>query len=244
MSYAQVLTAVFLMIIATGLLGLRRQWKTVSWRVAAAGLLGMFMLSWPPAVALIAQPLTRWYPRQPLPIGDAEAIVVLAGSVSYPTAQRPYMFLGRDTYRRVLHSAWLYRAWKPLPILASGGPEGRGEPAAISMRRVLEQEGVPSSRIWTEEASRSTYENALYSTKLLHQHGIHVIALVTEADSMLRAEKCFRKQGISVTPAPCVFRDAQFVGQDLLPGWTTIYRAEVLAHEIMGLVWYWMHGWI
>jgi uncharacterized SAM-binding protein YcdF (DUF218 family) len=66
----------------------------------------------------------------------------------------------------------------------------------------LEQEGVPPSKIWTEEQSRSTYENALYSAKLLHGSGIHRIALVMEADSMLRAELCFRKQGLEVTPAP------------------------------------------
>jgi uncharacterized SAM-binding protein YcdF (DUF218 family) len=109
---------------------------------------------------------------------------------------------------------------------------------------MLEEEGIPPAKIWTEERSRSTYENALYSALVLREHGIHQIALVVEADSMLRAEKCFRKQGLGVTPAPCLFRDMQFTGEDLLPGWTAIYRAEILLHEGVGILWYRMRGWI
>jgi uncharacterized SAM-binding protein YcdF (DUF218 family) len=109
---------------------------------------------------------------------------------------------------------------------------------------MLEQEEVPPSSIWTEERSHSTHENALYSAAVLREHGVHQIALVVEADSMLRAEKCFRKQGIGVTPAPCLFRDTQFAGEDLLPGWPAIYREEILMHEELGLCWYWLRGWI
>jgi hypothetical protein len=41
---------------------------------------------------------------------------------------------------------------------------------------------------------------------------------------MLRAEKCFRKQGLNATPAPCLFRDIQFTAEDLLPSWPEIDR--------------------
>src|SRR5262249_50157609 len=142
------------------------------------------------------QPLTCWYPKQTHPSGNAEAIVVLSGAVAAPTPQRPYVLLGRDTYRRVKYAAWLYHNWKALPILATGGRQGGMQSAATSMQVVLEQEGVPNSKIWIEERSGSTYENALYSAKMLKDRGIHQIAVVVESDSMLRAEKCFRKQGM------------------------------------------------
>jgi len=243
-TYTQPFTLLSLLIIAVGLLGLRRHWKTLSWRIAACGFLGMVALTWPPAVALTAQPLTCWYPKQTRPTGSADAIVVLSGAVNYPTKQRPYVLAGRDTYRRVLHGAWLYHNWKAIPILATGGPEGGGDPAAVTMRRMLEQEDVPAASIWTEERSHSTHESALYSAAVLREHGVHQVALVVEADSMLRAEKCFRKEGIGVTPAPCLFRDTHFGGEDLLPGWPAIYRAETLMHEELGLCWYWLRGWI
>jgi uncharacterized SAM-binding protein YcdF (DUF218 family) len=244
MTYTEPLTLLFLAIIAVGLFKLRRHYKSFGWWVAVAGFFGMAILTWPPAVDLLAQPLTHWYPKKPLPSGSAEAIVVLSGSVDYPNGQRPYIVAGRDTYRRVLHAAWLYKNWKPLPVLTTGGSASTGEPLAVIIKRMLEQEGVPPNMIWTEEQSRSTHENALYGSKVLYEHGVHEIALVVEADSMLRAEKCFRKQGLKVTPAPCLFRDIRFAGEDLVPGWPSVYRAEVLFHEGVGLVWYWLRGWI
>jgi uncharacterized SAM-binding protein YcdF (DUF218 family) len=144
-----------------------------------------------------------------------------------------------------MHAAWLFHNWKSVPILAAGGPEsGGGEAASVTMRRMLEQEGVPSSMIWTEERSRTTYENALFGAQILRKHGVHEVALVVEADSMLRAVKCFRKQGLAVTPAACLFRDAQFGAVELLPGWQAMYRQEIILHEGLGLLWYWLHGWI
>jgi uncharacterized SAM-binding protein YcdF (DUF218 family) len=242
-TYTQPFTLLFLLIVAAGLFGLRRHWRTVSWWVVFSGFVGLAALSWPPAASILAKPLAGRYVQEARPTGDADAIVVLAGAVNYPTRDRPYTLMGRDTYRRVQHAAWLFHNWKPLPVLATGGPVFRGGEAASSiMRRVLEQEGVPRSMIWTEEQSRSTYENALYSAKLLHDHGIGRIALVVEADSMLRAERCFRKQGLAVTPAPCLFSDTPFATDELLPGWRGIYRQEILLHEGIGLIWYWLSG--
>jgi uncharacterized SAM-binding protein YcdF (DUF218 family) len=242
-TYTQPFTLLFLSITAAGLLGLRRQWRTASWRVAFCGFLGMVALTWQPAAAIVAKPLVGRYTVQARPAGDAEAIVVLGGGVDQATRELPYDLVGRDTYRRVLHAAWLFHNWKPLPVLASGGPASvNSEAVSVLMRRILEEKGVPSSKIWTEEKSGSTYENALYSARLLHERGIHRIALVVEADSMLRAELCFRKQGLSVTPAPCLFWNIQFETDDLLPGWQGIYRQEALAHEAIGLLWYWLRG--
>jgi uncharacterized SAM-binding protein YcdF (DUF218 family) len=242
-TYIEPFTLLFLAILAVGIGGLRHHWRTVSWRVAFCGFVGLVALTWPPAAVILAKPFAGRYVRQLRPSGDAEAIVVLAGAVNDATSERPYSLLGRDTYRRVMHAAWLFHNWKPLPILAAGGTQSRsGVAASVMMRRLLEQEGVPPSKIWTEEQSRSTYENALYSAKLLHDNGIHQIALVVEADSMLRAEMCFRKQGLAVTPAPCLFRDSELGEAELLPGWHGIYRVEILLHEVIGLFWYWLRG--
>ncbi len=110
------------------------------------------------------------------------------------------------------------------------------------MRRMLEEQGIAPAKILTEVDSRSTYENAVYCARILQSRGINQVALVTDADSMLRAEKCFRKQGIRVTPAPCFFWDLRLVPGDLLPGWQGIYRSEILAHKGLGLVWYGLRG--
>jgi uncharacterized SAM-binding protein YcdF (DUF218 family) len=83
-----------------------------------------------------------------------------------------------------------------------GGTQNAKEPYSKTMRRVLEAEGVPPDLIWTEERSRSTYENAVCGSEVLRNHGVSSIALVAEANSMPRAAACFRKAGITVMPAP------------------------------------------
>jgi uncharacterized SAM-binding protein YcdF (DUF218 family) len=114
------------------------------------------------------------------------------------------------------------------------------------MRDSLRLEGVPDSMIWSEEKSHSTYQNALYSAQILREKGIHRIVLVTEAYHMLRAEKSFRKQGLEVVPAACGYRayGSRVYIDRLLPGWEPIAWNEDSLHEGVGLIWYWLHGWI
>jgi uncharacterized SAM-binding protein YcdF (DUF218 family) len=112
------------------------------------------------------------------------------------------------------------------------------------MRQVLRESGVPESLIWTEDRSTSTHENALYSAAILREHGIGTIVLVTEAQDMLRAELCFRKEGLVVIPYPISFRHVGPLLDELMPGWNAINRNERILHETVGLGWYWLHDWI
>jgi uncharacterized SAM-binding protein YcdF (DUF218 family) len=109
---------------------------------------------------------------------------------------------------------------------------------------MLEREGIPETSIWTEERSRSTYENAAFGAEILRMHGITMIALVVEAQSMLRADACFRKQGITVVPAASGYREWGPLSEELIPSWKAIQRNEVTLHETLGLAWYWLRGWI
>jgi uncharacterized SAM-binding protein YcdF (DUF218 family) len=67
---------------------------------------------------------------------------------------------------------------------------------------------------------------------------------VVEAQSMPRAAACFRKQGITVVPAPCDFRQFRQIGSELMPGWKAVQRNEGTLHEILALAWYRLRGWI
>ncbi len=71
--------------------------------------------------------------------------------------------------------------------------------------------------IWIENGSRSTHENAMYGAEILRQHGISRIALVIDARSMARAEASFRKQGMTVVPAPFRFYNLDLSLEDILP---------------------------
>jgi uncharacterized SAM-binding protein YcdF (DUF218 family) len=111
------------------------------------------------------------------------------------------------------------------------------------MRELLRQAGIPENMIWTEEESRSTYENARFGAKILRSHRIERVALVVDARSMPRAAAALEKQGIRVEPAPSRFREWDGF-RELLPGWKAIQGNEETLHETLGFFWYRLRGWV
>lgn len=208
--------------------------------LVALGLL--FLVSWPPADWLLSRPLEGRYPIRPFAGAPVEAIVVLSATVEPPHYERPFAQPDQETSERCSYAAWIHQRWQNLPVLACGG--GARSPASVAMAKLLQEQGVPESLIWTEDRSTSTYQNALFGAEILKQHGIRRIALVVNAKSMPRAAACFRKQGITVEPAPSSFTQLGTHSDDLLPGWRAIRRNEETLHEVLGLVWYRLRGWI
>ena len=98
--------------------------------------------------------------------------------------------------------------------------------------------------IWVEDRSGSTHENAAFSAQVLRRHGVRRIVLVVEARSMLRAEACFRREGIEVIAAPSRFRYLSANLEDWIPGWKAVQGNEITLHETIGLLWYRLRGWI
>jgi uncharacterized SAM-binding protein YcdF (DUF218 family) len=148
------------------------------------------------------------------------------------------------TYGRCRYAAWLHHNWRRLPIVVSGGSRYVNLTYASAMAQLLAAEDVPVESIWQEKMSQNTYENAKFTAELLGKRQIRTVVLVVEADSMLRAEKCFRKQGIHVVPAPFAHRVPSLKIGELIPSWTAVRRNERTLHELGGLVWYKLRGWI
>jgi uncharacterized SAM-binding protein YcdF (DUF218 family) len=242
MTYVQPLILVFVVIALIGLVRVRQGKKPL---ISIVGVLGLLMLSWPPADWLLSRPLEARYPVRPFPSGSAQAIVVLSSAVSRSKYERPYALPDKATFERCEFAAWLYKHWQALPVLACGGPGAKGEEAVSgTMRQLLQRAGVPEAMIWTEERSRSTHENAVFGAEVLRKHGITRVALVIEAHAMLRAEACFRKQGVVVIPAPCEFREFEAQLEEFMPSAKAINRNEATFHETLGLAWYWLRRWI
>src|SRR5579859_1973111 len=236
MTYIQPLLSIFLLMAFIGLLRLRQVRKPWMLIVGVAGLL---LLSWHPVDWLLSRPLEVWYPIRSVPPEPAQAIVVLSSSVSPPLFERPYPLPDMETYQRCEFAAWLHTHWQPLPVLACGGSQKKGRPAlSVTMRELLQRASVPDAMIWTELRSRSTHENAVFGAEILRQHGISRIALVVEAQNMLRAAACFRKEGFIVIPAPCEYIQAEPWLEEFIPSWKSLYRNENGLHEAVGLAWY------
>jgi uncharacterized SAM-binding protein YcdF (DUF218 family) len=242
MTYTQPLT--FLCTIAIWIALLRLP-SSKGKKAAMAAALMWTLLIWPPVEWLLAQPLEAAYPIRPFraPAGMA-AIVVLSNAVSPPHFERPFALPEQETFRRCEYAGWIYRT-TPVPVLASGGSDGAGQAAyAETMRIFLQRAGVPAGMIWTENVSRSTHENAVYSAEILRRHGVRKIALVVDARSMPRAAACFRREGMEVIPAPSSWLELSYRLEDWIPGWKPIRGNEETLHELAGLLWYRLRGWI
>lgn len=169
---------------------------------------------------------------------DVDAIVVLGGGRDADQPQYGGDTVGKFTLERLRYAVRLQRA-TGLPILVSGGSVfSRGVSEAELMRRALEQDFHTTAE-WTEDRSRNTMENALYSRAVLEAAGKKKIWLVTNAWHMPRAYWAFRSVGIDTTMAP-----TGFIGGgvdtllDVLPSSQGLYYSDLALHEALGILWY------
>lgn len=177
---------------------------------------------------------------------DAEAIVVLSGYLRVLDEKGTQVELGEDTLYRCLKAAEVYHEGKPCPVVVSGGKVDSATPGpslAAAMRDFLREQGVAASDLIVEDRSRTTYENAVESCRLLDERGIHKIVLVTDAAHLRRAVACFHKQGADVVPCGCRYRA---LGIDwaraFLPDPAAARGCRDACHEWLGIGWYRLNG--
>ena len=172
---------------------------------------------------------------------DAQAIVVLSGG-RIPIA-REYTNLDTvndTTLERLRYASRLAKVHQ-LPILLTGGSvnDERQSEAAL-MKVVLETDfGVQSS--WLEEESKTTFENAKFSKKILNENSIEKVLLVTHAYHMPRAMWCFEDVGLKPVPAPTVFykRNTSVAElDDYIPTAGALKQTKRAMHEMIGTLWY------
>jgi uncharacterized SAM-binding protein YcdF (DUF218 family) len=201
-----------------------------------------------PAVSHLAVGTLEWgYPPRARRPTDGQAIVVLSAGAVQPDAVRIRDELNANSVFRCLHAAEVYRQGPRLPVLVTGGlvdPPTIGRPDGDLMRDFLLRQAVKQEDLIVESAARSTYENALESRKLLEWRQIRKIILVTDAIHMPRAVRCFRTQGLAVTPSPCHHRATEFHWSAVafLPNPEAVGSFVEAAHEWLGLAWYWLRG--
>jgi uncharacterized SAM-binding protein YcdF (DUF218 family) len=201
-----------------------------------------------PAAAYFAVGSLEWrYPYSPAPAPPGEVVVVLGGELSPPTAYYPEPQLGPSTTFRCLAAARLYHQGGPCTIVLSGGPIP-GHPdltVADEMRDFMLTQGIPKGDLVVETQSRTTHENAREVRRLLRSAGARKIVLVTDAIHLLRAERCFAAQGFEVTPRGCRYRaQMDWSIAAIIPSPKAAVAVAEAAHEWIGLLWYWIRGWL
>jgi uncharacterized SAM-binding protein YcdF (DUF218 family) len=210
----------------------------------------------------IAVGLTKSLEWKYIPQGDiqnAEVIVVLGGGTDSAQYPRPMVEIN-GAGDRILYAAQLYREGKAPNLLASGGNitwmgNTTSTPAA-DMAEIFKMLAVPDTAVWQQDKSQNTYEDALYSSAMLKEKGIHQIILVTSAMHMPRSVVLFEKQGMQVIPAPVDFKVTQSDWDDvwkgsleswvinLLPSTGNMGMLTSALKEYFGLAVYRLRGWL
>ena len=205
--------------------------------LAWAGVLSLLALS-TPIVALLLLRLLDASPLDLQAARSAQAIAILGGGVRRHAAEYDGDTVGRLTLERVRYGARIARL-TGLPVLVSGGSVLGGEPEALLMQRVLEQEfNVPVR--WSEANSRNTHENAARSAEILRREHITRIVLVAHAFDMARARAEFVAQGLDVIPAATGVASWEPDSPlDLLPSVASLQSSYFALYEILANVVRW-----
>ncbi len=222
---------------------LRRRMPRLSRACFVTGLGGLWLMSLPIVVEWSARALEREPPlvesEWPRLAGRVDAIVVLGGG-----RERDDPAWGADqpsamALERLRYGARLARA-SGLPLLTSGGLHFGVPPseAAIMADTLRRDYGLVVR--WQEGESRTTWENATYSAKLLQPEGIRRVLLVTQAAHMPRARWCFEQVGFEVVAAPMGYLGVPN-GRPLggwLPESKAVWQSGMLLNEAVGLLAY------
>ncbi len=152
---------------------------------------------------------------------------------------------------RFINAYELYRTGKIKKLLLSGGTgdllqKQPGE--AELMHAFLTRIGVPESDIIMENESRNTWENAVFTKKILDKGypGASCL-LITSASHMRRSIGCFKKAGVECTPFSAHFlteKDRIAPENTIIPDQMGFQLWNALIHEWIGYVAYAVKGYI
>jgi len=176
--------------------------------IIVSAMLGLVAISTLPLGAWALLPLESRFPAPQLPAQIA-GIVVLGGAVEGRLSRDRGTIALNDAAERIFAAAILARRHPEAKILISGGDAtlfSNGSDEAAQTRDLLVELGIAAERVLTEDRSRNTYENAVFSRQAAAPKPGEVWLLVTSAAHMPRAVGCFRHAGWSVLPYPVDYR--------------------------------------
>ncbi len=165
---------------------------------------------------------------------DVTGVIILGGGLNSELAAHPSSGLSSAS-GRIIEAAILAKRLPQARVVYSGGG---GE--AQNGRDVLVALGVPPGRILEEGASRTTYENARFSAKLVRPQAEDRWLLITSAFHMPRAIAAFRAAGFHTEAVPVDFRARQWRPSTDIAGGLELLRTAL--KEYVGLVVYRITG--
>jgi len=185
---------------------------------------------------LLFTPVAGWYARLlagPWNDPDGDILIVLTSD------EQPDGIIGLASYGRAVYAV---RAWREghfrAVVVCGGNTKGGHASLAAVMGQFLVAYGIPKEKVFLEERSTTTRENAFF-TKALIASWPGKRVLLTSDFHMFRAYRTFEAVGLEVSPRPF---------PDVLKHQTSrVYRLSDswgLLLETAKIGYYWERGWI
>ncbi len=181
-------------------------------RLAATGSVLAFLIlalsAWTSVGAMMLTPLEERFPKPALP-QKVDGIVVLGGGFEGAINLARGGYELNSSGDRMVETAILARRFPQAKVVVSGGNGSLfldGEGDADTAPRLLGALGVSADRMILEDKSRNTYENAIFSGRLVQPKPGETWLLITSAFHMPRAKALFDKAGFPTIPWPVDYR--------------------------------------
>ncbi len=175
-----------------------------------------------------------------------EVGILLTGMIQFDKYNKGYFGASAD---RFVQTATLYHTGKIKKILVTGGSGSllHEYPAeAVYLQKALVDNAIPEKDIIIEPLSRNTYENAVFSKKIIDSLQLKPpFLLITSAFHMPRSSAVFKKAGIAFVSYPCDYKvvEEKFSFDDtIMPDAKLLKNWSELLKEMIGLLAYKLTG--
>jgi uncharacterized SAM-binding protein YcdF (DUF218 family) len=212
----------------------------VAYLVASVYIVPSFVAS------IVSRPFHR-FERRDIPRGRVALVIFGGGNENVTGWDGQIAVPSAVTASRVLEARRVYNLAAPEWVISSGGnasPEDEAEPSSVSMKKMLEQLGVPPARIVLESTSRDSHDEAVLIRPMLGTLGADAAILVTSAVHMRRSLGACRAAGWE--PVPAVAPDPWYQhdwADWFVPSNHALYFSGEVAHELVGIPYYRLRGW-
>ncbi|MEP4032142.1 YdcF family protein [Roseibium polysiphoniae] len=223
------------------------RWSCFGRWLCGLSLLGLAVCGLSPAANVLILPLEERFPRPEGPL-DVDGVIVLGGSLDTIVMGERKAPALTSAAERLTIVPRLARQFPDVPIIHTGG-HGLLTPANASeadgASALFEDFGLPSDRVILEDKSRNTYQNALFTKRLINPQPGQKWLLVTSAYHMPRSIGVFRKVGwTGLVAYPVDWRTRGW--EDTKLGFSGVSnglkRFDIAAREWIGLAVYWVSG--
>jgi uncharacterized SAM-binding protein YcdF (DUF218 family) len=236
-----------ILLLATGIVAGLLRWRRLMTLGIFGGFLILILSAWTSLGHIMITPLEQRYVRPDPTPGHVEGIVVLGGGLEGAINLERGGYEVNSGGDRFIEAAALARRYPEARVVITGGVgelviEGEGD--GKTAPRLLEALGVSPDRLILETESRDTYENAIFTKRIVTPSPGETWLLVTSAYHMPRSMAIFRRAGFPVVAWPVDYRTSGREGVGLFVDnpLDSLQTTTTAVREWIGLVAYWLSG--